>query len=234
MRIAIVEDEIQQADLLRKYIDKWSLETGESIQSDLFSDGLFFLEKYQADYDLIFLDIMMPRINGLDTAKKIREKDENVILIFVTNIAQYAQKGYEVSAFDFIVKPFNEYDISFRLSKAKNKLQRENEKYLIVRCGASIKRICARDLYYVDVMKHCLSYHTAYGVFREWNRALSDIEKELPKDSFSRCTIGILVNLIYVKEITFDSIILKNNETLPLSRGKKNGFTEAFLYMGGK
>ena len=105
LRIAIVEDEASVRETLKSYIERFSEETGEHHVISEFQDGDEILDGYSAEYDLILLDIQMKRIDGYETAKKIRALDEDVILVFVTNMADYAIKGYGVRAMDFILKP---------------------------------------------------------------------------------------------------------------------------------
>ena len=105
INVAIVEDEKQAADRLCSLFCRYERERGEKFRVVVFSDPVTFLANYSPDYELIMMDIDMPDLNGMDAVRKLREADREVMVIFVTNLAQYAVKGYEVDAFDFIVKP---------------------------------------------------------------------------------------------------------------------------------
>ena len=118
MRIAVVEDEQEQRDLLSGYIQKFAQETNTQHTVDLFENGLKLLEDFKPEYDIILLDIEMPGINGMETAEQIRALDENVVLMFITNMAQYAVGGYSVGALDFVLKPINYTTFSIRFSRA--------------------------------------------------------------------------------------------------------------------
>ncbi len=105
-RLAIVEDEKQDSDLLQSHIHHFFTENcpDDSFQVTVFDNAGVFIEQYRPDYDLIFLDIQMPGLNGMEAATALRKKDSSVLLVFVTNMAQYAVRGYDVNAAGFILK----------------------------------------------------------------------------------------------------------------------------------
>ena len=104
MQIAIVEDNVSEAEVLEKYLNRFAKESATEINCTRFSDGAEFLDGYRHNWDLILFDIEMPRMNGMETARKIRETDKDVVIIFVTQMAQYAIEGYSVNALDYILK----------------------------------------------------------------------------------------------------------------------------------
>ena len=104
-RIAIVEDEKEFREQLQEYLKRYGVENNIVFQIDVFEDGSDILEHYQKNYDMVLLDIEMPKVNGMDAAERIREMDEEVVLMFITNMAQYAIRGYSVGALDFVMKP---------------------------------------------------------------------------------------------------------------------------------
>ena len=123
IHIAIVEDEKEFAQTLQDYIQRYMAETHTAIQTDTFHDGMSFLDEYSGKYQIVFMDIAMPHMNGMDTAERLRKVDSNVCLIFITSLAQYAIRGYEVEALDFIVKPVA-YDLfKIRLEKAISRIR---------------------------------------------------------------------------------------------------------------
>lgn len=105
LKIAIVEDEEEEVALLEEGIKRFFAESGTEYITAVFRNGMKFLEGYRGDCDVVLMDIEMPLLDGFRTAQKLREIDPSVTLIFITNMPNYAVKGYEVDALGFIVKP---------------------------------------------------------------------------------------------------------------------------------
>ena len=105
LKIAVVEDQTEVRESLSQFIRQYAGEQGLLAEVEPFADGAVIAEGYQPGYDIIFLDVEMPRLGGFGAAERIRAVDPDVVLVFVTNMAQYAIKGYEVDALDYVLKP---------------------------------------------------------------------------------------------------------------------------------
>ena len=116
--IAIVEDEKESAECIAAFLERFAREEKCAFGVKRYGDGLTFISDYDRSADIVFMDIEMPGTNGMDASKLLRQIDEDVLLFFVTNLAQYALESYEVSAFDYIVKPVNYFDFSMKFRKA--------------------------------------------------------------------------------------------------------------------
>ena len=112
IRIAIVEDDPAYREQLKTYVSNYEKEYEEQFRLSVFTDGLEFIEAFHADYDIVFMDIRMKHLDGMETARKIRLQDHNCIIIFITNLAQYALQGYEVEAMSYILKPIQYFAFS--------------------------------------------------------------------------------------------------------------------------
>ena len=126
-RIAIVEDDPQEAAKLRGYAERYAAESGKPLEITLFSDGEDIVTDYRPEYDIIFLDIQMKRLDGMSAAERIRLLDADVVLIFVTNMAQYAIRGYAVDALDFLLKPVPYFAFSQEMAHYLGKSLARNE-----------------------------------------------------------------------------------------------------------
>ena len=122
VNIAIVEDDKDQAQLLESALARYSDEFRVPLRTTVFYNAMAFLSKYSGDYDIVFMDILMPMMNGMDASRILREKDDKVMVIFVTNMQQYAIQGYEVGAFDFILKPIRYPEFKLKFTRAVSKL----------------------------------------------------------------------------------------------------------------
>lgn len=232
IRVALVDDEKEHCDLLKSYLKKYKEENKTQFSIVEYRDGLSFVEEYDPDLDVIFLDIEMPHLNGYETAKRIRKKDSSVGIIFITNMAQYAIRGYEVNAIDFIVKPVGYYVFAEKLEKAIYFAQKGKEKYLVLNQEDSIAKLRLSEVTYIEKDKNYLIYHTEKESFRA-RGAIVSLEEKLKTEGFSKCINGCLVNFRYVVKATKDTVWI-GETPLPISRQRRKEFKRELLeYMGG-
>ena len=164
MRIAIVEDEKECTAILEQHLQRFQKENNIEIQHRSYTNGMDFLAAYQPVWDLLLLDIEMPMMDGLMLAHKIREMDTDVLIIFVTKMAQYAMAGYEVSALDYVLKPVNYYAFSMKLRKVQNLLQTKQQHFLVVQGNGFVRKMEVGMIRYIEVLGHTLTYHTPQGM----------------------------------------------------------------------
>lgn len=230
--IAIVEDEESAVQTLMRYCRQYEKESGEKFKVTVFRDGLDILDAYSPDFDIIFLDIIMPHLDGMKTAQRIRERDEEVVLIFITNMAAYAIRGYEVNALDFVVKPVKYFQFAVKMKKALKVVRERKEKFLFLPVGEEKKKVSLRDIYYFEVNGHNVKAHTVNGMI-EYYGTLQSVEKELEGYYFVRCHAGFLVNLYHVSSYKEDYVMVAGDR-IPISRAKKKAFLKAVMEYIGK
>ncbi len=124
IKIAIVEDELAYAKQLQEFLLQYEKEMGESFHITTFSDGDEIVHKYKADFDIILMDVEMKFMDGMSAAEEIRKVDTEVVIIFITNMAQYAIKGYAVDALDYVLKPVSYFAFSQRLARAISRMKK--------------------------------------------------------------------------------------------------------------
>ncbi len=222
VRAAIVEDEPEAANLLRAMINRYFEARGGDCTVTVFDNALRFLDVYKADFDIVFMDIEMPDLDGMRAAEQLRKLDPLVLLVFVTNMQQYAVKGYAVDALDFVVKPIEQRAFFALLDKAVRILSNKPGAEITVRSMTGVRRISAARIRYVEVRRHRLTFHTEDGEFEAWGN-LRDIEKELPSEMFSRCNIGYLVSLQHVSGVDGDDVVVCGDR-LKISRPRRKEF----------
>lgn len=227
IKIAIVEDDIASSQRLNGYLKDYADAHKLSFTVIVHQNPLLLLEKYTADYDVIFMDIKLPHINGFQAAKQIRSLDKKVILIFVTEMRQFAIKGYEVGALGYIVKPVQYPDLVLKVSRALKALRESNPVTVVVPCNEGYRRILPEDIKYIETSNHYIIFHTTEGEYEKYG-TLSDMEKQLETDGFARCNNCFLVNLHYVKSIRGYSVFL-DQEELQISQPRKSKFIKQFL-----
>lgn len=233
-KILILEDEVPQLERLTGFLRRFGEENADfkySVAS--YGSGVMFLTDYKCDADLIFLDIRVPDMLGIDVARKIRETDDSAMIVFVTSLAQYAIDGYSVDAFDYILKPIQYPSFSAKLRRILRVLgHRESELTIEVRTREDVRRIRASEIIYVESSSHDIFFHTDGETCRQWGTLLA-YEEKLRDAGFARINTSFLVNLKYVEAVRKDEVVA-GGAVLPLSRSKRKEFlTVLAKYKGG-
>lgn len=232
MKIALVEDEENYREDILKYLKRYSREYNKPIQVSHFSNAIRFLDQYNNDFDLVLMDIALPDLDGMTAIKKLREIDSDVIVVFVTSLAQYAINGYEVGAFDFIVKPLSYYNLALKMNRVVERIGLTKEKQFWISTRNGKKLVLVSKLKYVEVIKHKVIYHTIDGNISTLG-SMKSVCEELKDSSFELCNQCYLVNLHYVTGIDEYKCIV-DNEELQISIPKKKNFIRALNnYLGG-
>ncbi len=225
IRIAIVEDDKNYISELKKMLAQYEKESGRKLIVTVFDDGEDIAIDYKAEYDIILMDIEMRFMDGMTAATKIREKDNEVILIFITNMPQYVMEGYKVDALDYVLKPLTYFSLSQRIDRALIRMKKRLTKYITIPIHNGIQKIDVNKIYFIEMHNHDAIFHTENGeyVLRE---SLRILEKLLEKESFYRCHKSFMVNLAYVDSIQGCDIYIKD-QIIQVSRSKKKDFIDA-------
>lgn len=231
LTVALVDDDEASAQRLRRCLDAFTERTGEQFQVVEFSEATRFVEDYRAVYDIVFMDIEMPTMNGMDAARHLRAVDGEVVLIFVTNMAQFAAKGYEVDALDYIIKPFGFADFERKLTRAVRLCRRESAAVVVKQHGGT-SRVLLRDIEYIEVRGHSLLLHTESGEIRG-KGTLQEMQDRLGGRGFLRCAKGFLVNQQHVRSVAGHNLLMTSGEQLSIGRTFKKSFMdELAAFMG--
>ena len=233
--ILLVEDDAVEADVLRAHISRYGQEIGEQFDVTWLRSSLD-VASGEKSYDLIFMDIDLPGMNGLDVARLIRSYDPHTPLIFVTNLSQYAIRGYEVDAIDFIVKPVSYGSFRMRMSKGMRYVRRQSAATIAVPVSRDETKVLALcEITAIEVRNHELTYHlaqqeepiNAYG-------SLSRISERLEEGGFVRISKSCFVNMAHIRSYAGSSIAMQDGSRYPLSRAmRKDAISRITRYVGG-
>lgn len=232
IHIAVVEDEELYSDQLKNYINRYCSENGLEVKVTFFTDGDEIALDYTGDYDIILMDIQMRFMDGMTAAEKIREMDKKVVLMFITNMTQYAIRGYQVDALDYMVKPVEYFSFSQKISKAVERLKLDHHNYISVTTENGLKKLDINEIFYIESCGHYLNFDTKRGVFQT-RGTMKSIGESLEPYGFSRIHKGFLVNMKYVEEVRENNCILPGKQ-IPVSRIYRKNFMEKLTdYIGG-
>lgn len=222
IRIAVVEDDSAYRKTLEEYLNQYEKESGTKLRVKFFQDGEDIVEDYSGDYDIILMDIEMQFMDGMTAAEKIRKLDEEVVLIFITNMPGYATSGYKVEALDYVLKPLSYFAFSQRIARAISRMEKRTRRYVMIPMKGGMRKMDISRIYYIEVFDHDLIYHTLDGTLQT-KGALKDVEQSLEGHGFFRCSKGYLVNLEHVEGIQDNDAIVAG-ENIRISRTLKKSF----------
>lgn len=222
VNIAILEDDAGDEASLEQSLQRYAQEQQELFSIRTFSDPAVFLQNSPSAFDLIFLDIDLPTMTGMELARQIRRRDSLVTLIFVTNLEKYAVSGYSVGAFDFVVKPINYYRFASMLRRALRSIAARQPREVVIQTSGGITRLNVTQLYYVEIRDHLLIYHTVGENLTAWGK-MSDVEAQLAPYDFARCSTSHLVNLRFVDSVEGSDVLVAGTR-LPISQRRRKAF----------
>lgn len=232
IKIAIVEDEVLYADQLQEYLKKYEEEYRETFEISVFQDGDQIVHHYKAEYDVILMDVEMRFMDGMSAAEEIRKMDTEVVIIFITNMPQYAVRGYEVDALDYVLKPITYFAFAQRLNRAIERIKKRTKRVISVNIKGSQIRMPIESVYYIESQGHTLIFHGVNGEV-EAPGTMKEIQEKLRVEHFFRGNKGYLINLAHVDRVVEGCAVVAGEE-LVLSRGRRKEFMEALAGFWGE
>lgn len=227
IRVALCDDEEPVREYLGGLLEEWKERQNDQLQIETFESAESFLFQYEEDkrWQLLILDIEMGKMNGVELAKKVREHNKEVQILFVTGYMEYISDGYEVEALHYLLKPVTKEKLFSVLDRARERMK-TSEKALFLQGSDETVRIPYYEIRYVEVQHNYVTIHAAedYTV----KKTLSELEEELG-DGFFRTGRSFLVNLKCVKRITKKEVSLKDGTAIPLSRGMYEKINRAMI-----
>lgn len=225
INIAIVEDEDGAAATLEGYIKQYGKDKNIDFGITRFPNAVVFIEGYKAGFDLIFMDIRMPYMSGMDAAKLLRKNDPLVPIIFITSLAQYAIEGYSVNAIDYIIKPIEYNEFVLKFTRALGRMKLSDMKSTLVRTKDGIIKVRVSEIRYLESLNHNVAYHMGGGKTHVCRSSLTAAEAALG-DDFVRCNSCYTVNLAFVQQVKGFTVTV-DGEELTISQPRKKKFMQA-------
>lgn len=199
----------------------------------VFHDGIDLVVNYSGSFDIIYFDVKMPIMDGMTAAKKIRNIDNKVIIVFITNYVQWAIEGYSVDAADFLLKPVSSFGFKEHFTKLIRKFHSNQSQSYSLRTNKGLRKILLSELLFIESDGHYQVFHTTSNEYRIL-KPMKEVEEELAAHHFFRCHKGYLVNLKHVQKIEGNTLILHNHQ-LQISRPKRKAILSAWTsYMRGE
>ena len=227
-KIAIVEDETTSAQLLKDNLHRYLSEKGVEFEVDFFQSAEEFLHNYQPKHEIVFFDINLSGMDGMSAARELRKVDKKIMVVFLTTLAHYAVYGYEVGAFDFIVKPLTWEVFKLKMDRIYGYFARSKSVNINVSYRGKLDIINSSKIKYVEVNKHAITYHTTMGNFPA-HGSMKDVIKELEGLNFVLCNQCYLVNLKYVNGVK-KNICKIGEEELIISTPRHKEFMKSLTH----
>lgn len=231
--VAICDDSISMVNSLKGNIEEYAEKRKEEIRVFTFYSGIELLENYNGKYDILFLDIKMPEMDGIKVAETIRKIDKKVIIIFLTSLLQHALDGYRVNAANYIIKPIGKKKLQIEMDRWISELVKKEEPFIVFHNDNGNYKVLLKSISYIETYNRNLLIHTdKENYICYWK--LKDMEKKIKQFGFSRNHSSYLVNLFYVDGIEKTDIRLCTGEIVPLSKTKKKEFMEDLAKFWGE
>lgn len=225
--IAVCDDDMLDCCNMAKDIKEILGKTGIPFIVRQFQSGRDLLNAIE-DFDIIFMDIIMDGLNGMKTARILREKSFEKMLIFISASRDYVFEAYDVEAFQYLVKPVDDVKLERVLHKAVRKLERDSQEFIIINRDRTRKKLLLREIYYFEIRGRVISVHGVDGTF-DYYEQIGTLEDELKEKGFFRCHKSFLINLKYVDSYNRQEVILDNGEKIAIAKRRYEAFCREIL-----
>lgn len=227
-KIAICDDEEQQIQYLAVLVKEWAENSGRMVNIRPFFSAEEFLFRYEdeKDYDILLLDIEMGDTSGVELAKRIREENDSVQIVFITGYPDFIAEGYEVGALHYLLKPVSAEKLNGVLDRAAGNMQKKG-RAIFISSGKDTQRIPVDSIVYVEVFSHKLIIHTVHSEY-ETKLSIAGME-EMLGEGFVRCHRSFLAGIAFIDRITRDSVVFDDGRAIPLARSAYGEVNRAFI-----
>lgn len=233
MKIAVVEDEKAHRDLLISYLEAWGAQRGKSIELSSFdsAESFWFACEEYSDFDMLFLDIQMAGMDGMELAHKVRERDRDIVIVFTTGITDYLEEGYEVEALHYLIKPLSEEKVGQCMEKAFTR--RRQEQFVTLHAAEGTIKVSTESINYVEARGRSCSIGRVFGsgtrVELEVRESFSELETLLDEKEFMKCHRSYLCRIGNIHRIEKGDIFFDDGSSIPVSRRLYQQVNQRFI-----
>lgn len=233
LSFVICDDEPSVRHQLVGYIRRIESELDSAINIIEFSSGVDLLDRYPMQTDILFLDIGMRILDGIETAHRIRKISPDVCIIFITSMVQYALNCYKVHAFSFIQKPVQYGEFRSEVCAALRSLQRTEYSFFVTNAADGLQYLVSSgEIFYIEVQNHDCTLHLKDRTITT-RQKLKKWEEDLSKYNFARCHVSFLVNFRHIRSVGGATLQMNNGDTIPISKQRRKAFLTALTDFAG-
>lgn len=226
IRVGVVEDDPVARRQVLEYLERFRQESGEDLVVTAFDEARSLMLHYSPVYDILLLDIEMAHMTGLEAARLVRERDRDVVIVFVTAAPQYAINGYEVQALSYLLKPVPWFAFREEMRRSVDMARRRADDALLVEVNSQRQRLVLSEIIYLESIRHTVVIHLQSGRITV-SGALKDYEAQLADKDFYRSNSCYLVNMRHVMAVEDQDCVMSGGERLRISRPRKKSFLAA-------
>ncbi len=228
MKIAICDDESSIRKILKAKIQKYYFSHSIDFSIDCYVSGNELLQQQLDEIDVLFLDVDMPGLNGMETAGEIRKTNKSMLIIFLTAYKEFVFESFKVDTFRYLVKPLKDAELAEVLQAVQDKLYADDDKYLVFQFLNENYNIKYSDILYIEGMRDKIWIHCKDGTYR-WRGALKNLMDMLAEHGFFQVHRSYIINMDKIQKYSSQSVQMVNGEEVPISRYKLDAFKEEYI-----
>ena len=228
MKIEVCEDENVFSEQLVEYINEWAKSKSVFVEIFTYISAEKFLYEWEdsEDYDIVFLDIKLGKMSGMDLAKIIRKTNNDLPIVFATNMKEYVIKGYSVSAMQYLLKPVKKDDCFNCLNRILQ--SNKTKKYYLLNDLEKTVKIPTSDIIYIRMFSHTATMVTSAKEY-EFRKTISQLLADLDDKLFVKCHKSYIINIRHVESVSKNYAVMSNGEEIPLSKDSAIEINDMFI-----
>lgn len=227
MRIAICDDETQIQEVLKEKISRYCFVNDIELELQTFESGEKLLEQELNGIDALFLDVDMPGMDGLETAKAIREQNRDMLIIFLTAYSEFVFESFKVDAFRYLVKPVPEHEMTETLDAIREKLCSPEEN-LSFQFQNEMYSIRYSDIIYIEGMRDKIWIYCKDNTYR-WRGALKNLNEMLMEKGFFQVHRSYIINMNKIQKYNSQTVVMEGDYRVPISKYRLDDFKEEYI-----